>query len=177
MGRIRIGEAAPGFDLPSVDGKKYSLDTFRDKAVVVVMFTTNHCPYVQAYEDRLIAIRKDYASRGVALVAINSNEDKNYPEDSFENMITRAKNKGFNFPYLRDATQSVARSYGAQYTPEIFVFDKDRRLVYHGRIDGDWKEPVKGGGRDLREALDAALEGRLPPKPETQAFGCTIKWA
>lgn len=177
MGRIRIGEEAPRFELLGVDGKRYSLNTFQDKVVVVVMFTTNHCPYVQAYEDRLIAIQKDYASRGVALVAINSNEDKNYPEDSFENMIKRAKNRGFNFPYLRDATQSVATAYGAQYTPEIFVLNKERRLVYHGRIDDNWKDPAKGGGKDLREALDAMLEGKLPAKPETQAFGCTIKWA
>ncbi|MFQ5762456.1 MAG: thioredoxin family protein [Candidatus Bathyarchaeia archaeon] len=173
---LKIGGVAPDFDLPAVDGQRYSLSSFRDKKVVVVMFTCNHCPYVQAYESRLIAIQRDYAKAGVALAAINSNDDVAFPEDNFENMVTRAKAKGYNFPYLHDEAQTVAQAYGATVTPEIFVLDSQRRLRYHGRVDDNWKEPGKVKSPDLREALDALVKGQPAPKPETQAFGCTVKW-
>ncbi|MBI3610208.1 MAG: thioredoxin family protein [Nitrospirae bacterium] len=175
--RLPIGEKAPDFHLPGVDGKTYSLQSFSDKAVVVVMFTCNHCPYVQAYEDRLIAVQKDYADRGVQLVAINANETRNYPEDDFPHMVQRAKTQGYNFPYLRDEDQSVAEAYGAHYTPEIFVLDRERRLRYTGRIDNNWQNPKTAMSHDLRNAVDALLGGTAVPQPETHAFGCTIKWA
>jgi peroxiredoxin len=175
--RLPIGEKAPDFSLPGVDGKTYSLRSFQDKPVLVVMFTCNHCPYVQAYEDRLIAIQKDYADRGVQLAAISANETRNYPEDDFPHMVERAKTKDFNFPYLRDENQSVAEAYGAHYTPEIFVLDRERRLRYTGRIDDNWQNPKAAKSHDLRNAIDALLGGRAVSQPETHAMGCTIKWA
>jgi peroxiredoxin len=175
--RLPIGEKGPDFNLPGVDGKDYSLESFRDKPVVVVMFTCNHCPYVQAYESRLIAIQRDYAEKGVALVAINANETKNYPEDNFPKMVERARTKGYNFPYLRDESQQVAEAYGAHYTPEIFLLDRDRRLRYTGRIDDNWQQPDRVKSRDVREAIDAVLAGRPVAHSETHAMGCTIKWA
>ncbi|MBF8303487.1 MAG: Thioredoxin-like protein, partial [Candidatus Dadabacteria bacterium] len=105
---IKIGDKAPDFNLPSVDGKNYSLSDFKDKSVLIVAFTCNHCPYVQAYEERFIALQNEFKEKGVTLIGINSNDDKNYPEDSFENMVKRAEDKGYNFPYLRDKSQKVA---------------------------------------------------------------------
>jgi len=175
--RLSIGEEAPDFSLPGVDGQTYSLASFKGKPVLVVMFTCNHCPYVQAYEDRLIAIQKEFAGRDVQLVAINANETRNYPEDDFPKMVQRARMKGYNFPYLRDENQSVAEAYGAHYTPEIFVLDRDRRLRYTGRIDDNWQNPKAAKSRELLNAVEALLDGRAIDQPETHAIGCTIKWA
>jgi peroxiredoxin len=177
MVRLRIGDKAPDFNLPGVEGKVYSFVVFQDKPVLVVMFTCNHCPYVRAYEDRLIAIQRDYADRGVSLVAINANDARNYPADSFPNMVKRAEAKGYNFPYLRDEDQAVAAAYGATYTPEIFVLDRERRLRYAGRIDDNWQQPQKATSHDLRNALEALLNKQPVPKAETHAIGCTVKWA
>jgi peroxiredoxin len=177
MSRLQIGGKAPDFSLPGVDGKTYALEAFRDKPILVVMFTCNHCPYVQAYEERLIEIQRDYTNRGVALVAVNANDAKNYPEDSFPNMVKRAKEKGYNFPYLRDENQTVASAYGATYTPEIFVLDGDRKLRYAGRIDDNWQNPEKAKSHDLRNAIEALLNKKPIPQPETHAIGCTVKWA
>lgn len=174
---LAIGEAAPGFNLPGVDGETYTLSRFADKPVLIVVFSCNHCPYVQAYEDRLIAIQRDYAARGVQVVAINSNDDRNYPEDNFEHMVRRAREKSFNFPYLRDATQEVARAYGATHTPQLFVFDHDRRLGYTGKIDDNWQHSRAVTRRYLREAVEAMLSRKAPAEPTTHAIGCTIKWA
>ncbi|HET6369940.1 MAG TPA: thioredoxin family protein, partial [Nitrospiria bacterium] len=175
--RLAIGEKAPDFDLPGVDGNRYSLGSFKTNPVVVVMFTCNHCPYVLAYEQRLIDIQSDYADQGVALVAVNANETRNYPEDDFPKMVDRAKAKGYNFPYLRDETQEVADAYGAHYTPEVFVLDHERRLRYTGRIDDNWQHPDRVNSKDLREAIDSVLSGKTVKHPETHAMGCTIKWA
>jgi len=155
--RLRIGDEAPQLDLPGIDGNSYTLDSFRDAKLLAVIFTCNHCPLAQAYEERLIAVQSDYADRGVRLVAINSNDERGFPEDSFENMVERARLRGFNFPYLRDADQGVAAAYGAQCTPEVFVFDRERLLRYHGRIDDNWQFPEQVRQRDLRDALDALL--------------------
>lgn len=167
---------AQDFNLPGVDGKNHSLSEFKDKKALITVFSCNHCPYVQAYEDRLIDIQKDYGPKGAQVVAINSNESDNYPEDSFENMAARAKMKKFNFPYLRDESQNVARSYGATHTPHIFLFDQRGDLRYTGKIDDNWQEPSKVQRRYLREALDALLAGKPISEPETFAIGCTIKW-
>ena len=121
-------------------------------------------------------MQRDYLDRGVALVAINSNNEIRYPEDSFDQMVQRAQRMGYNFPYLRDDDQSVATKYRAEYTPEIFVFDKERKLRYHGRID-DSKEEAKVTSMDLKGALDSILSGNEIQEPETHAFGCSIKWA
>jgi peroxiredoxin len=127
---LRIGETAPDFRaLLGTDGKKYSLASFADFPTLVLIASCNHCPYVQAYEDRMITVQRDYMGRGVGFVAVNPNYDKDYPEDSYENMVKRAKEKAFNFPYIRDEDQSLARALSAVCTPETFVFDKERKLV------------------------------------------------
>jgi len=173
---LKIGDPAPAFSLPGTDGRTYSLDGLADKPVLVVMFSCNHCPYVQAYEDRLIAIQRDYVGRGVQVVAINSNDDANYPEDSFEQMRARAQARGFNFLYLRDASQDVARAYGATHTPQLFVFDRARTLRYTGKIDDNWQNPKSVIRRYLRDTLDALLSDLTPVEAQTHAIGCTIKW-
>lgn len=175
--KLAIGSAAPVFErLPGVDGKKYSIHDFDDKQVIVVAFTCNHCPYVQAYEDRLIGFQRDYGSKGVLFVCINSNETENYPEDNFDEMVKRSKSKGFNFPYLRDEDQAVATAYGATHTPEFFVFDKDRRLRYHGKMDDNYQNPKAVKANYLRNAVDAILVGKEVAEAETYSIGCTIKW-
>lgn len=174
--KLKIGSQAPDFNLLSVDNKFYSLQSFDDKKILIVIFSCNHCPYVQAYEHRIISIQKDFADNGVQIVAINSNEDVNYPEDSFDEMIKRSKEKQFNFPYLRDETQEIAKVYGATHTPEIFLFDKERKLRYHGKIDDNWKEPEKVKYQYLRDAIKEVLDGKEVSIPETFSIGCTIKW-
>ena len=168
-------EALP-FDLPGVDGRTWSLDDFAEAPALVVVFTCNHCPYAKAYEDRLVAIQRDYADRGVRLVAINPNDDRSHPEDSFEAMKARAAAKGFNFPYLRDESQRVARAYDAACTPDVYLFDADRKLVCQTRIDDDWQHPDEATQPYLRLALDAVLAGRPVPFEPIMPLGCSIKW-
>jgi len=172
---IGLGTPAPDFDLPGVDNRRYSLASFRDKPALVVIFSCDHCPYVKDYETRMVAIQKEYAAKGVQLVAINSNDDKAYPEDSFPEMVKRAKEKGFNFPYLRDESQSVVEAYGGICTPHVFAFDSKRILRYRGRID-DSRDPSKVTSHDLRNALDDLLAGRPVRVADTKPFGCSIKW-
>lgn len=174
---LPLGDLAPAFALPGVDGRTHRLDDFTEKDVLVIIFSCNHCPYVQAYEDRLIAVQRDYAARGVQVIAINPNDDAGYPEDGFGKMVERAKAKHFNFPYLRDASQEVAKAYGATHTPQLFVFDRSRRLAYTGKIDDNWQRPEAVRRHYLRETLDALLRGSAPSEPATHAIGCTIKWA
>jgi peroxiredoxin len=174
---LKIGDAAPDFNLPGVDGSEHSLADFKDKKGVVVIFSCNHCPYVQAYEDRIISLQEEFKEKGVIFIAINSNDDRNYPEDSFDNMVKRAKKRGFNFLYLRDQSQKIARAYGASHTPQIFVFDERRNLRYTGKIDDNWREPGKVRERYLRDAILALLEEKEIRNPERHAIGCTIKWA
>ncbi|MBI5202788.1 MAG: thioredoxin family protein [Elusimicrobia bacterium] len=169
-------KTAPDFSLPGVDGKTYALASFKDAKALVVVFSCNHCPYVQAYEGRMIELQKDYAARGVRLVAINSNDAVNYPDDSFDAMKARAEELGFNFPYLHDESQQAAKAYGATHTPHLFVFGPDRRLAYTGKIDDNWQEPAKVTKRFLRDALEDLLAGKPVREPETHAIGCTIKW-
>ncbi len=177
MSTLQIGDHAPGFQLPGVDGHAFRLEEFAGKPILVVIFSCNHCPYVQAYEDRMISIQRDYRGHGVQLVAINSNDDTDYPQDSFNAMVERATAKAFNFPYLRDADQSVAKAYGATHTPQLFVFDHGRKLRYTGKIDDNWQNPAAVKRQYLREALDALSGGAAPAEAETHAIGCTIKWA
>lgn len=173
---IKLGDKATDFSLKGVDGKIYSLDSFKDFKILVLIISCNHCPYVVAYEDRMIEIQRDYLDKGVRLAAINPNNEITHPEDSFDNMVIRAKKKGFNFPYLRDESQEIAKILGARYTPEIYVFDQERRLRYHGRIDDNYDNPKAVRRHDLRDALDSLLAGRTVQNPETTATGCTIKW-
>lgn len=171
-----IGTPAPPFSLPGVDGKSWSLGSFSDAEILVVVFTCNHCPYAKASEDRLIEIQDDYRDQGVRLVAINPNDDRKYPDDSFASMKERAADKGFNFPYLRDESQEVARAYDAACTPDIFVFGRDRKLIYNGRIDDNWQHPEQVKRRDLRAVLDAALKGKTVGFEHVPSMGCSIKW-
>ncbi len=172
---LTLGTTAPPFHLPAVDGRDRSLDDYTDATALVLVQSCNHCPYVQAWEDRLNAVQRDYADRGVRLAAISSNDADAYPEDSFEEMRARATREAFSFDYLYDADQSVARALGSERTPEVFLFDRERRLVYHGAIDDSRNEEAVTP-RYLRDALDAVLGGQTPAVPETMPVGCTVKW-
>ncbi len=173
---LSIGNTLPPFDrLRGVDGKSYSSGDFASR-ILVVVFSCNHCPYVQAYEDRMMAFEREYSSKSVRLVVINSNEELNYPDDSFEKMVERARLRGFNFAYLRDEDQSVADRFGATHTPQFFVFDTKRMLRYSGKMDDNWKEPKLVKENYLRDAVDALLAGREVRVTETHSIGCTIKW-
>jgi peroxiredoxin len=172
---LTIGSKAPNFELSATDGQTYALHSFSDKPSLVVVFLANHCPYVGAWEDRLIAIGREYGDRDVAFVAISSNDVSKFPLDGPEKMRERAQERGYPFPYLYDEEQSVARAYGATRTPEVFVFDQERLLVYHGAIDSDWEES-SGMQHYLREALNRLLSGQQIYLPETPPVGCTIKW-
>ncbi len=174
--KLKIGSRAPGFSLPAVDGKFYSLNSFLDKKILVIIFSCNHCPYVQAYEQRIIDLQKEFENKGVQIIAINSNDDKKYPEDSFEEMKKRATDKNFNFLYLRDETQETAKGYGATHTPQVFLFDENRKLRYEGKIDDNWQEPEKVKSKYLRNAIIEVLDGKEVSVPETFSIGCTIKW-
>lgn len=175
--KLKIGSQLPGFgNLPATDGKKYSSDQFTDNKGLVIVFACNHCPYVQAYEDRMIDFQRKYGPKGIQLISINSNETKNYPEDNFDEMVKRARQRGFNFPYLRDDDQSVAQAFGATHTPEFFVFDIKGHLRYHGKMDDNHKDPSGVTAPYLQDAADAILAGEEIKVPETYSIGCTIKW-
>jgi peroxiredoxin len=176
MTPIALGASAPDFNLPGVDGQSHSLSGYASSTVLVVVWSCNHCPYVQAYEGRLMAIAGDFADRGVRVMAICSNSTVTHPQDSFERMVERAEAKGFNFDYLHDKSQELARAFGAQRTPEVFVFDADRRLRYQGGIDDSWEDESAVTKTPLRDALEALLEGRDPSPTSTPAVGCSIKW-
>jgi peroxiredoxin len=172
--KLNIGDPAPNFEkLEGVDGKLYSLNDFRDKEVLVLCITCNHCPVAQAYEDRIIAFARKYASgpdSKVAFVAINVN---NIEEDRLPKMRERAKAKGFNFPYLYDPSQRIGKALGATVTPEFFVFNRERKLVYMGAMDDSQTNPKVNY---LAEAVEAALRGEAPRIAETRARGCTVKY-
>ena len=184
---LSIGNAAPDFSLPGVDGKTYSLASFKTAKILVIVFTCNHCPTAQAYEDRLIKLAKDYASKGVAVVAINPNtpgsitlDELGYTDmsDTYGEMKIREKKKKFNFPYLYDGkTEITSRAYGPVATPHVFIFDQKRKLRYSGRID-DVEKPTKTPTKfDTKNAIEALLAGNPVPVETTKVFGCSIKWA
>lgn len=175
MSNLKPGDNAISFALPGVDGQTHGLNDYRGKPVAVI-FTCNHCPYAQAWEDRMVQIQADYRDKGVQLIAISSNDAEKYPDDGFEAMKSRANEKNFNFPYLYDETQEVARAYGAERTPEVFVFDAAGTLRYHGAIDDNYEDPSAVKQTYLRDALDAVLVGNSVPTTETPPVGCTIKW-
>lgn len=184
---IEPGTKAPDFNLPGVDGKNYSLEDFKDHETLVVLFTCNHCPTAQAYEDKFIKIVDAYKDKGVGFVAISPNADDavslselGYSDmgDSLEEMKLRAKQKKYNFPYLYDGkTQESALAYGPLATPHVFVFDKDRVLRYSGRIDDTENPYVAPKTTDLINALDALVNGKEVPVNKTKTFGCSIKWS
>ena len=183
---LEIGAKAPEFSLPGVDGRNHSLADFAGAKILMVVFTCNHCPTAQAYEERLKSLVRDYKDKGVAVVAISPNDSNSvrldelgYTDlgDSFEEMKIRAKHKQFNFPYLYEGDSTgIARAYGPTATPHAFLFDAERRLRYAGRIDDSERENLVKV-RDVRNALDALLAGREVPQKQTRAFGCSVKWA
>lgn len=184
---LAIGAAAPDFSLTGVDGKTYSLASFKDAKVLVIVFTCNHCPTAQAYEDRIIQLTKDYKDRGVAVLAIMPNDPSSinldelgYTDmgDTYDEMKLRAAKKQFNFPYLYDGkTEETSKKYGPIATPHVFIFDKDRKLRYSGRIDDVEKPSKTPHVSDARNAIDALLAGKQVPVATTKVFGCSIKWA
>ncbi len=172
---LAIGAEAPGFILKGTDDKKYSYNDVAGEKGTLVIFTCNHCPYAKAYEDRIIALTSKWTEKGIGVVAISSNDPAAFPDDSFEKMKVRAKEKKFNFPYLYDGSQAIALEYGPMVTPHIFLFDAHDTLVYRGRID-DSAKPEEVKSRDLHNALVAVTNGKEVAEPETTAFGCSIKW-
>jgi peroxiredoxin len=172
---ISIGEVAPDFSLPDTDGDSWSASDSASAPATVVVFTCNHCPYALAWHDRIAQVARDYGDRGVRVLAINANDAERYPRDSYQAMKDRVAREGWPMPYLHDATQEVARAYGAQVTPDVFVLDAERRLRYRGAPDGDYDDPSQQAAW-LREALDAVLAGAEPARAETKPVGCSIKW-
>ena len=173
---LPIGSPAPDFQLPATDGSTCSLKTFESSPYLVLCFTCNHCPYALGVEDRFIAMAREYQPRGVAFIAISANDAETYPQDSFPEMKKRAEAKHYPFPYCYDASQDVAKAYGAVRTPHLFVFNPERSLVYEGRIDDNWQDLSAVKSHDLRNALDALLAGQPVPQPQTNPMGCSIKW-
>jgi peroxiredoxin len=172
---ITMGEPAPSFELPGTDGKLHRLASDGAPATLVY-WTCNHCPYALAWHDRILDVARDYADRGVRVLAINSNDPERHPADSFEAMRQRVEDEGgWPHPYLHDSSQEVAREWSAERTPELFVLDSEGRLRYRGAPDADYDDDSLAAAW-LREALDAILAGMEPDRAETEAIGCTIKW-
>jgi thiol-disulfide isomerase/thioredoxin len=184
---LTIGSPAPNFKLPGTDGKTYTLASFKNAGILVIVFTCNHCPTAQAYEDRIIQLAKDYNDKSVAVVAISPNDptsvrldELGYTDmsDSFEEMKLRAKQKKYNFPYLYDGdAQATARTYGPIATPHVFIFDKSRTLRYQGRIDNVEKPTKTPTELNTRDAIEALLQNKPVPVATTKVFGCSVKWA
>jgi peroxiredoxin len=174
---LALGTPAPDFRLPDTQGRTVSLVDFKDAPALLVMFICNHCPYVQHVRSELVKLSKDYQARGVAVVGINANDAEAYPDDSPEKMREEAARWGYGFPYLLDATQETAKAYRAACTPDFFLFNKDRKLVYRGQLDDS--RPSNGiplTGKDLRAALDAVLAGKAVTGQQRPSMGCNIKW-
>ncbi len=173
---IALGSPAPTFALPATDGSTVSLASLRsDARAVIVAFWCNHCPYVQAWEDRLAALVAEWRDRGLAAVAINANDVSRYPADSFQSMVERAGERGYTFAYAFDESQEVPRAYGAERTPEVFLLDDGARVAYHGAID-DATDPGGVTETYLADAIEAVMAGERPAVAETAPVGCTIKW-
>lgn len=174
---LPLGTQAPDFRLPDYKGNCVSLADFRDAPALLVMFLCNHCPYVQHVRPTVAKLTAEYKKKGVAAVAINSNDAQKYPADSAAMMEQEVQATGYAFPYLVDESQTVAKAYRAACTPEFYVFDKDRKLYYRGRLDGSAPgSNVPTTGEDLRRALDLLLAGKPPPKEQIPSMGCNIKW-
>ncbi|WP_413294783.1 thioredoxin family protein [Bdellovibrio sp. HCB185ZH] len=171
-----LGNAVPEFKLPAVDGKTYSLKDFSNGKPLVVMFICAHCPYVQAVEERLITLGADLKKDGVNVVGICSNDPKDHPEDSFDALAKRWKEKNYSFTYLVDESQDVAKAFGAVCTPDFFVYDGGLKLVYRGRLDNSWKDASKVTQRELYDAVQTLLRNQKVTEEQTASMGCSIKW-
>ena len=171
---VKLGSVAPYFNLPDTSGKKLSIEDF-DSELLVIVFTCNHCPYAKAVEDRLIKLGKEYKN-DVDFVLISSNDSENYPEDSPKKMAERHAEKGYPFPYLFDETQEIAKAYSAVCTPDIFLYNGDRKLEYRGRIDDNWQNPEQVEREELKMAIEAVLNGKTVDFEQKPSMGCNIKW-
>lgn len=174
---LPLGTKAPDFSLTSTAGTMVSLADFQDAQALLVIFMCNHCPFVKHIAEQLAALGKEYQSRGVGIVGINSNDTDAYPADNLENMAQEVQQRGYTFPYLLDATQQVAHKYRAACTPDFFVFDQNQELVYRGQLDSSRPDSgIPVTGEDLRAALDAVLNGEEVPSEQRPSIGCNIKW-
>jgi peroxiredoxin len=174
---LPLGTQAPGFDLPDPSGKRISLSDFKNASALLVVFMCNHCPYVKHIRSGLAQLARDFVPRGVAVVGISSNDAVHYPADNPDRMAEEAKTAGYIFPYLYDESQEIAKAYSAACTPDIYLFDKDQRLVYRGQFDES--RPGNGipvSGKDVREAIEASLAGKPPLAKQRPSIGCNIKW-
>lgn len=175
----KIGDNIKDFSLQNIDGKNVSLADYKDSKGFIITFTCNHCPYAMAYEDRILALNKKYAKAGYPVIAINPNDAIQYPEDNFEAMQVRAKEKKFNFPYLYDESQKIAKQFGATKTPHVFIVQKagDKLVVkYIGAIDDNWEKAADVKEKYAESAIDALLAGKPVATTSTKAIGCSIKW-
>lgn len=173
---LDLGTSCPDFSLPAIDGKTYSRKDFSNGKPLVIMFICNHCPYVKAIEERLIVLGNDLKKLSVNLVAICSNDATDHPEDSFEGLKKRAQEKNYPFVYLHDESQKIARAFGAVCTPDFFVYDKDLKAAYRGRLDDSWKDASKVTQRELYQAVQLLLENKNVPTKQIPSMGCNIKW-
>ena len=171
---VKLGSKAPDFNLPNIDGENISLEHFKAD-VLVVIFTCNHCPYAKAVEDRLIELGNRYSGM-VDFVLVSSNDAENYPADSPEKMAEQARNKEYPFPYLFDETQEIAKAYSAVCTPDIFLYNNERRLEYRGRLDDNWQNPNQVEREELKMAIEAILNGKGIDFKQIPSMGCNIKW-
>jgi peroxiredoxin len=176
---LKVGDKAKTFTLKNIDGNMLSLEQAAGAKGAIVVFTCNHCPFSKMYEDRIIALQKEFGPKGFPVVAINPNDPKKSPEDSYDNMITRAKEKGFTFPYVYDETQAIAKAYGAARTPHVFVLTKGKDglvVSYIGAIDDNANEPGEAKAKYVEAAVNNIIAGKKPEPDKTKAIGCTIKW-
>ena len=173
---VPLGTPAPDFNLPGTDNKTYSLESFKDKKVLVVIFMCNHCPYVMAVLRRLINLQNDYADKSVQLVGINVNDIEKYPDDSPEHMRELVEKKQLPFPYLFDASQEIAKAYDAVCTPDIYVYGEARKLLYRGRVDDNWQHPDEITRHDLKDAIEAIVNDQPVNDDQVSSMGCSIKW-
>jgi peroxiredoxin len=179
MFTLAIGRTAPDFDLPGSDGKNHTFhgpNSVRGEKGTLIFFTCNHCPYVVGSEDRMKALHARLEGTGIAMVAIHSNETKDHPDDSFDHVLARMKEKGFGWLSLRDEPQFAARDYGAQRTPHYFLFDAEGKLVYSGRMDDSPRDVTRATTHELQDAIEDLLAGRAVRLPQTDAIGCNVKW-
>ena len=174
MIKISLGDKLPSFSLKSTNNETISPSDFKEK-ILVIAFICNHCPVVKSYENRIIALQDKYKD-SVRIIAINSNDDIAFPEDNFSNMVRRVKDRKYNFIYLRDDDQKIAKIFKATYTPEVFVFNKDRRLAYIGAIDDNWKQESQVKEKYLENVINELLQDKEITNNEIQAIGCSIKW-
>ena len=174
---LDLGTSAPDFQLPDTTGRTISLADFNDAKALLVVFMCNHCPYVIHIREALARFAEEYQAKGLAVVGISSNDVANYPDDSPEKMVEEAKSAGYTFPYLYDESQEVAKAYRAACTPDFFLFDADKKLVYRGQFDDSRpKSDIPVTGKDLRAAADSALAGQAISPDQKPSMGCNIKW-